>query len=197
MNNPNDPRKWWMINIIVIIIIIILILSRCSKNTFAKNNIDSFDININCSNKDNIYIEDNNGLYDYQKEINIFNSFQSNNNMIAPGYSGIYNFRVNNKSNMNIKYQLEFRELEEYNINIRYRLKRNKEYIVGSSEEWKEASKIKTSFLDLEDNATDNYYLEWLWIDSNDELDSYIGRNMKDFYKLNIQFHINLDNNCK
>ena len=194
MNDNNIQLK--ILNIILIIIIIIILFVRCSKPMRFLNKQDIYNIEMsnkkdNCQldkQKDNgnIIIEDNNGDYQYQKEINIFNDSI---NVIAPGISGIYYFKVKNNSNINIKYLVKLNKISDYNIKLQYRLKRNNDYIVGNYNKWVDIENLKTTYLFLEKGEFDNYSLEWFWFD-NDELDNYIGKSNINNYKVKISFYM-------
>lgn len=184
-------NNWWMINTILLIIILFILLSRCNKNNFYYGDVFTidFDKSDDCKldkNDGDIIIEDKNGNYLFQKKLEIFdNSFLDN--KIAPGISSVYFFRINNNSNVNIKYDLKLNNASSYDINMKYRLKRNGKYILGN--EWMNAFSIKTSFLELDSGKSDMYELEWKWFD-NDEVDSYIGENIINDYFLNIIFSL-------
>lgn len=182
-------NNWWMINTILLIIILFILLSRCNRRSIYHDEV--FNINLEKSdecikeeNSKNIIIEDKNGNYEFQKELEIFNnSFLKD--KLAPGISSIYYFQVHNNSNVNIKYNLELNTNSD--IDLKYRLKRNNEYILGKK--WMSANEIKVSFINLKKGKTDSYSLEWKWFD-NDEVDNYIGENILSKYLLNINFNL-------
>lgn len=189
----NKNNQWKILNLILIIIIIIILFVKCNNKL---NNMDIYNINLsdkknNCIQNqppDDITIEDNNGNILYQQEINIFNSLRT----IAPGISNNYYFTVKNQSNIDIFYLINLDNISKHNINIKYRLKRNNNYIVGNNSLWVTIEKLKTKELKLENNKIDNYILEWKWFDS-DEQDNYIGKSKikKYIVKLNFQMEEN------
>ena len=202
-NNP-----WRFINAIIIIIIIIL-LSRCNKLRSSKEVNDIFNINIDCKNKDNcqfeqsnpdlksendmtgdIFVNDDSGNYVYQQSLNIFNNKYFNSSKIAPGVSSTYKFRVNNNSNINIKYYLKMNEVSDYYINLKYRLKKNGLYIIGDENNYVDFEKLETMYYRLDKNTFDDYELDWKWFD--DDLDNLVSEKMQEYY-LNIRFYFEMD----
>lgn len=180
-----DNIIWWLINIIVFIILV-LFLSRCQK-VHTLSDIDIFNIDLNAM-KDNcivnnqgVIIDDDNGNYLYQHDLDIFknNIFKDK---IAPGITGSYLFNVH--TNTNIKYSIVMDKISKYDINLKYRLKKNNEYII---DKWVKVDKLNTKEFILNKDETDKYILEWKWFD--DDLDSFIGENM-DKYLLNINFYL-------
>ena len=84
-----------------------------------------------------VYVDDKNGNYIYQQNLDIFNNaVYQYTNKIAPGVSNTYHFVVHNSSKMNLKYYIEMYENSEYQVNLRYRLKRNNNYVIGNDNNW-------------------------------------------------------------
>lgn len=79
-------------------------------------------------------------------------------------------------------------EQTEYNINLKYRLRRNGSYVVGSDDNWVSANELKTEFKNLKTSNYDSFELDWKWFD-DDANDTTIGQNMTSEYKLNIRFY--------
>lgn len=108
--------------------------------------------------------------WDSKNELRIFsNSAYEFDGIIAPGTSNVYQFVVNNNNRFNIKYAIDFIETNEHSINMKYKLKRNGEYIFGNSKTWVSADKIKKEGLLLDSKSHDSYQLEWEWIDSDND----------------------------
>lgn len=189
-------NEWWIVNTILLIIIIIILLSRCNKN-YKQIDLYNIDTKENCiieNNKleenDEIIIEDKNGNYIYQKKLDIFeNSFFKGKNVIAPGVSNTYDFNVHNKSDNDIKYLIKIDNISNDIVNLKYRLKRNGKYIIGSESEWVTSKELNTNYNKLKEGKTDNYSLDWKWFD-NDELDNYVGENIVSKYILNINIYL-------
>ena len=141
-----------------------------------------------------VYVDDDNGNYIYQQKINIFsnNAFKYE-DKIAPGVSNTYKFKANNASTTNVKYYLQMFENSEYPINIKYRLRRNGQYIIGNDSTWVKASDLVTDFTILKGNTYDAYELDWKWFD-DDYNDTIAGENMTSEYTLKIRFYFELTN---
>ena len=210
--NTNSKDNYLKIISIILIVIIIILLYfiRIEKmnNKVPTGNVDIFDININCNCDENdipefdettdkdklgaIYVSDENGNYIYQQKLNIFSNPAFNNtNKIAPGSGNTYEFIVHNNMNENVKYNLKMYEKTQYEINMKYRLKRNDKYIIGNGKEWVTAEELQTEYYKIKGKGLDNYSLEWKWFD-NDEQDTFIGKNMTEEYKLNVRFYFEL-----
>ena len=138
---------------------------------------------------DQVFVDDENGNYIYQKNLNIFkNSTFNYSNKIAPGVSNTYNFVVHNSSDMNLNYYLEMYEDTEYKVNLKYRLKNNNIYVIGNDNKWVSANELKTNFKLINSSNSDPFTLEWKWFD-DDKNDTIAGKNMITRYKLNIRFY--------
>ena len=137
-----------------------------------------------------VYVDDKNGNYIYQQNLDIFNNaVYQYTNKIAPGVSNTYHFVVHNSSKMNLKYYVEMYENSEYQVNLRYRLKRNNNYVIGNDNNWVTADELKTAFKNIKDSSSDNYSLDWKWFDNDNVADTKAGKNMTSLYKLNIRFY--------
>ena len=137
---------------------------------------------------DKIFVDDKNGDYIYQQNLEIFNNATYEyTNKIAPGVSNTYQFVVHNSSDQNLNYYVEMYEITEYKVNLKYRLKKNGEYVVGSSSHWVSASDLKTAMARINSGVSDKYTLDWKWFD-DDVNDTIAGKSMTDTYKLNIRF---------
>lgn len=172
-----------------------------NKNSISKNNTDNnyattsnsaipvYNKNIDSNVLDKVFVDDESGNYVYQQKLNIFNNaaFQYT-NKIAPGVSNTYEFKTNNTSSDSIKYYIEMYENSEYDINLKYRLKRNGSYIIGDDNTWVDVEELKTTYKVLNGNSSDNYSLDWKWFDDDDK-DTIVGENMTSEYKLNIRFY--------
>ena len=80
-----------------------------------------------------------------------------------------------------MKYQIEFIETNPYNINMKYKLKKNGTYII---DQYSSASELNLSNIEIEINNSDTYDLEWHWISSSN--DTEIGKNKNSSYSLKI-----------
>ena len=207
-NNNDDAYKIKTGNTDVFNININCPKEECPVVNDDKNNNDNtknININSNKPNKNNdipvfdedtdkdiigkVFVDDKDGNYIYQQNLNIFNNAAFNyTNKIAPGVSNTYEFKVNNTSNVDIKYYVEMYEQSDYNINLKYRLRRNGSYVIGSEDNWVSANELKTEFKNLKASNYDSFELDWKWFD-DDVNDTNIGENMTSEYKLNIRFY--------
>ena len=80
-----------------------------------------------------------------------------------------------------MKYSISFIEDNPYNINMKYKLKKNDTYIV---DHYVSATELNIADIKLNVNTGDTYYLEWKWISSSN--DTEIGANPDSKYGLKI-----------
>ena len=102
--------------------------------------------------------------------------------IIAPGSTNSYKFYIRNNKECNIKYLLKFNEENPYGINMKYKLKKDGNYIISN---WVSANELVISDELLNSQEDDEYILEWMW-QHNDTVDADIGKNIDAYYKLNI-----------
>ena len=126
------------------------------------------------------------GVYKNTTKLNIFtNPAYEFKDVIAPLSSNVYQFVVRNNNEFNIKYRLIMNEINEYHINMKYRLKLDGKYVKGDSDEWVTYDELELEDLKLVSYGRNVYQLEWKWFESDD--DTYIGTIDAD-YKLTISF---------
>lgn len=119
------------------------------------------------------------------KELSVFqNEYYPELSMIAPGVSGKYNFTVENHRDGAIKYDISYSEINMYNINLKFKLKRNGSYIAGDANNYVSVSDLSKTGFALDSNKTDVYTIEWKWIDAPN--DTEIGMTEGANYKLSI-----------
>lgn len=217
LNNKQDKRKKYLFIIIILLLIILFITSIIVSSKFGKidipiptGNIDIFDINICCDNKcndnkddssmvsgdntssDNIsgtfsILDSNINWYD-SAQLNIFSNYAYQmKNIIAPGNSNTYNFIIRNNNSFPIKYTFKITEENNYNVNMKYRLKQNGKYVIGNSNSWVSYDKLSVADAIVSSKSKNVYTLEWKWIDSNN--DNYAGEAIDAIYKLKINVY--------
>ena len=124
-----------------------------------------------------------------EKKADIFSNSYFENSKIAPGVSSDYYFIVKNDRKENIIYDINFTEKNDSNIPIKYRLKKNDSYVVGSDISWVNASDLNINDILINAKENNSYILEWKWDyytdNLNDATDTTIGKNIPD-YKLII-----------
>ncbi len=203
MDKDNKDKKNLIIRIILIIIIIILLIHNCvlikKARETAKNkptgNTDIFEIICNkdsCDDKDNmgnIIIEDKNITWSSENKLRIFeNPYYNLEQKIAPGSSNTYKFIIKNKVKTNSKYSITFSEVNNYHINMQYRLKKGNNYVAGSDNSWVSYNGLNLNNLSLNSDSSDEYYLDWRWVSSDN--DTHLS-GIQDAYKLTIKIEVN------
>lgn len=101
---------------------------------------------------------------------------------IAPESTGIYQFMVKNSTKFNVKYDVTFSEINNYHINMKYKLKKNSEYLIS---DWVTYSELAQSDIRLNTGSSDTYYLEWKWFEGSN--DNSIGEDINSKYRLSIE----------
>ena len=180
-NQENKENRRILILIIIFIILILLII-------FLINHLGKVGY-VNTSNEQTGLIEvtQNDIGWDMLEELNIFiNQKYNNQNIIAPRSTGTYSFLVKNGTENNLVYDLQLKEINNYNINMKYKLKLENVYIAGSKEEWKDIKDINIENIIVPAESTNFYTLEWCWAD-NDVQDTKIGSLTYADYTLRIK----------
>lgn len=209
----NNDKYFGVIIISLVIIILILLyflkFGKINNEKIPTGNVDVFDIDINCGCDEKpiippfnestdkeifgkVFIGDKEGNYIYQQNLNIFNnSAFEYTNKIAPGVGNTYQFVIHNSMNKKVKYYLKLYEETKYDINMKYRLRKNNKYVIGNENKWVSAEEFQTSYYKINALSSDKYSLDWKWFD-NDKQDTFVGKNMKEEYKLNVRFYFEL-----
>jgi len=197
--------------IILILIILYLMFFRDEEvNLKPSGNIDIFDINCNyncdCDDnenvesvfgendfKDNFNIEDNKGLvWNSTNDLNIFaNPMYEMKEKIAPESTNFYQFVVRNNTIYNVNYNIDFSEKNDMNINMKYRLIKNEQYIAGNEEKWVDYNELDLKQIYIKSKSSDTYYLEWKWFSSDN--DTLIGESGNVSYSLKIDIKAEQD----
>lgn len=134
----------------------------------------------------NVY--DNEKTWDANTKLRIFsNPAYEFKNIVSPGSNNVYQFVINNNNNFSIIYKIKLIETNPYKINMRYKIKRNGEFIYGNDSKWVSAEEIEKEGLDLLKKSHDTYTLIWKWID-NDPIDTIAGFDLADY---NLSININ------
>lgn len=207
--------------IIILLLLFFIRFGKIRYSLVPTGNVDVFDIDIrcNCTGKDNcvttndegetvtiptfnedkdkkvlgnVFVDDANGNYIYQQKLRIFsNAAFKYTDKIAPGVSNSYHFVVHNSTNAKLKYFIQMYEDSEYFVNLKYRLKRNNNFVIGDEDKWVTANELKTEFSKINISSSDSYSLDWKWEydDGVDDLDTLAGKEMESLYKLNIRFY--------
>lgn len=125
-----------------------------------------------------ITITDDDGKWDAdgssETEHGVFVVTNTSRKYVAPYDTGVYHFEVKNTKNRNIYYDLTLEEDNADKINIKYKLKKNGDYIIGG-DGWVYYNEIKLDEVAIGALGNDAYELEWSWVSENDEQDTAIG----------------------
>ncbi len=117
--------------------------------------------------EDNVQVLDKNIIWTTTNELKIFeNPMYDYDEVIAPGSTNIYQFVVKNSTEYEIQYEIEFKEVNKDHINMKYRLKKNKDYIAGDNDTWVTYESLTHAGNIINAKSSDTYYLEWKWFDS-------------------------------
>lgn len=155
--------------------------SSTNKDT-TKEASKEIDNSNNEQNEVTIKVLDDNKTWEENTDIKIFeDSTYVVKGKIAPESSGTYQFIIKNSTSFNVKYNIEFNEINDYNINMKYKLKKNNKYVISN---WVTYSDLKQKSIKLNSNSSDTYYLEWKWFESSN--DNLIESNPSSKYGLSI-----------
>ena len=120
------------------------------------------------------------------KQLDIFNNAYFNYaSIIAPGVSGSYNFTVENASESKFIYDVKFTEENNYNVNLKFKLKVNGKYVVGDENTYVDFANLDRENTYINSKSSDIYTIEWKWIDA--ENDTIVGTTNGANYKMFIK----------
>lgn len=120
------------------------------------------------------------------KELSIFNnSYFNGEAKIAPGVSGTYNFTVENFGNTKMKYDIDFTDENPYNINLKFKIKYNGNYVAGNETTWADYNAMDQVNREINAGAKDLYTIEWKWVDAPN--DTEVGEADGSYYKLHVK----------
>lgn len=128
-------------------------------------------------------VSDEDILWQDTNQLRIFkNPVYQMDEVIAPGSSNEYRFTIKNKTTCGLEYELNFIENNPYDVNMKYKLKRNGVYLVSDYVSISEIVKVVNK---LDAKEQDDYVLEWKWVDS--DRDTEVGVNIEASYHLSIE----------
>ncbi|MBR2712917.1 MAG: hypothetical protein IKE73_04340 [Bacilli bacterium] len=127
----------------------------------------------------NVEVSDNDTKWGNNTSLRIFDVDE-----IKPGDNGFYEFAINNVSDGNIAYSVDFVEENQYNVNLLYKLRMNNNYVAGDSDTWVTLNELDLKNKILDSKYMDSFYLEWKWVDSDH--DTIAGKALNAKYKLSI-----------
>ena len=168
MENEKKENKKLILIILIIIILILLFIIGKIIGKIGYIDTSSEPLNLIEVTQDDIG-------WDMLEELEIFkNQKYENKNMIAPKSTGTYSFCVNNTTDKSLVYDLQLREINDYKINMKYKLKLENVYVAGSNENWLNVENVNLENVIIAANSTNFYTLEWYWTD-DDIQDTKIG----------------------
>ena len=135
----------------------------------------------------NVIAYDKNTTWTSSNKLRIFtNSMYESESIIAPEDSNTYEFIIKNNTIYNVKYSIKFTEINPNGINMKYKLKRGKEYLAGDDDNWVNYNELdfQNQFLNISEN--DTYYLEWKWESSTNDAQA---GNITANYELKIELY--------
>lgn len=158
------------------------------NNYSSNNNVNSDNNNEILENPEPVVIKvfEDGKQWTQLANLNIFaNPYFNDNNIIAPGIKHRYNFDIQNASNKKIIYFIKFKEENNKQINLKYRLKKNNEYVLGDNDKWIYINNQTTNNYILDGRSKEGYSLEWYWEDS--DRDTAVGQDKNVSYKIDIE----------
>ncbi len=113
------------------------------------------------------YVDDTDIRWSNNTELKIFvDSLYNLQGKIAPESSNTYKFVLHNKTNYNLKYNISFAETNPYNMNMKYKLKKNGNYVISNYVSYNE---LNLNNQLLNSTKKDTFYLEWKWVSSDND----------------------------
>ena len=121
-------------------------------------------------------------------KLNIFKSGKNNDEgTIAPGSHGSYKFCIQNTTDDDIKYNINFSDISKYKVNMKYKLKIDNIYIKGDENNYVDIWALSTKEIRVLRNSNNVFTLEWCWVQEDDKQDTYVGSLKEDvYYTLNL-----------
>lgn len=149
---------------------------KATVNVTVENELINDEVNVFDEDKDPIEWNGSNDLQIFSKSIYNVDGF------LAPESQNTYQFIVRNDTNYRIKYGIKFNETNYFDINMKYKLKKNDTYLIS---EYSKANILTVTEFYLDPGESDTYYLDWKWISSSNDME--IGTNPSASYGLQIE----------
>lgn len=151
-------NKKLILIIVELTLIVIILLFLLSKMIGKIGYMQTSTKNMNL-----VEITENDLNWDMLEQLNIFKDIER----IAPGSNGQYAFKIKNATNASIIYDIQLKEINVHNINLKYKLKNGEgKYLIGNEEEGIRPERTNIENMILESNKEQLYILEWEWEDS-------------------------------
>lgn len=151
-----------------------IVSSKQNTNTISNTTTNSVEVLTNDEVKEiKLIQEEDNKNFNDLNNLDIFKNVEYvETKLIYPGLSGVYNFNIENNTSKNIYYKLSSIIYNPHNVNMKYKLKRNGNYIVGSNDSYVNSSELTKEQLYLGAKTGDVYTLYWKWEDTQNDVQS-------------------------
>ena len=143
-----------------------IINNNSSSNLINKTEVNNVVKNNEIEKNGMLKVYDNDVDWSSKNELRIFsNPVYNFKNIVGPGSHNMYKYIVNNNEKFDVLYGLKFLEDNKDSINMKFKLKRNGEYIIGDDLNWESLNNKIINDLPLGINSYDVYLLEWRWME--------------------------------
>lgn len=162
--NEKYTKRWkiliWSIIVIFIILTVIVAYILNVFNMAIYNPYETKIINVTSEDKD-WYKNENINLFEYLND--------RGEKIIWPGQSGKYTFIIQNSTSQPIYYKFNMQDKNEENINMKYILKMNNVYVIGSEKNWVSIDEMKLDNIYVLKDSAELYTLEWKWEETDND----------------------------
>ena len=141
-----------------------------------------------------ITLWEGNKKWEQLAELNVFKGYfyeKDYTNKIAPGFSGTYEFDLENNWNKPVTYILNFEEENPHNVNMVYKVIREGKYVLGNDTQSVYIDGVKLEAITIPANTKRRYQLKWKWEDTS--YDTQIGQKDSAEYKLKIKLQATVE----
>ena len=160
-------ERLWLLLLLVFLLLITLATGIVSTFYLLRSEADDVPV---------IRLTDAEGTdWKHIENLPIFENDYFDREAILPGMRGEYRFILENCNDYALTYAISCTEENDFDIDIRYRLMRDGNYLAGE-EEYEEIEAFRFEELTIEANSSAFFVLEWYWAD-DDPVDTEAGEN--------------------
>ena len=160
-------ERLWLLLLLVFLLLITLATGIVSTFYLLRSEADDVPV---------IRLTDAEGTdWKHIENLPIFENDYFDREAILPGMRGEYRFILENCNDYALTYAISCTEENDFDIDIRYRLMRDGNYLAGE-EEYEEIEALRFEELTIEANSMAFFVLEWYWAD-DDPIDTEAGEN--------------------
>lgn len=136
-----------------------------------------------------IYITEADGM-SVEDQWNIFGQTEQE-KVIMPGKKGVYYFTVHNNNSFDIECDLSFDEINDWDIALRYRLRKDAyTYLKGSSARYVEVDELDVENIYIPAKSSITFALDWYWDENvSDEKDTEAGIDPRANYVIEVEIY--------